>query len=160
MMNNLKYYIVRLALAVTYIMQRILHKVSLQRFPPFCSSLALIENDSKFLVVYHRIYKQYTFPGGYVRLHENPAIAVRRELKEETGLDIRPVRIIGAYENKQGVRSINIVYECNATVGELLCNYEGKCEWLPENVFAERLISHCQEALRDYKENKHAACAT
>ena len=80
-------------------------------------------------------------------MHENPAIAVRRELKEETGLDILPVRIIGAYENKQGVRSINIVYECNATVGELICNYEGKCEWLPEDIFAEKLISiarrHC-----------------
>lgn len=157
MTNSLKYCIVRIAMTATYIMQHVLHKISLQRFPPFCSSLALIENDNKYLVVYHRIYKQYSFPGGYVRLHENPAIAVRRELKEETGLDILPVRIIGAYENKQGVRSINIVYECNATVGELLCNYEGKCEWLPEDVFAEKLISHCQEALRDYKGIKQAA---
>lgn len=143
-------------MTATLIIQHALHNISLQRFPPFCSSLALIEDDGKYLVVYHRIYKQYTFPGGYVRLHENPAIAVQREIKEEAGLDIVPEYIVGAYENKSGVKSVNVVYKCNTNTGKLLCNYEGKCEWLSEHVFADKLIYHCKEALKDYKENKYS----
>jgi len=87
-------------------------------------------------------------------LHENPATAVQREIKEEAGLDITPEWIVGAYENKHGVRSVNIVYKCDADNGALVCNYEGKCEWLPEDFFADKLISHCKDAFRDYKENK------
>ena len=154
MTNNFKYRLVLVAIIATSLIQRLLYRISLERFPPFCSALALIENNNKYLVVYHSVYKQYSFPGGYIRLHENPANAVQRELKEETGLTIHPEWIVGAYENKRGVKSVNIIYKCTANITELVCNYEGKCEWLPEEIFSEKLIDHCKEALNDYKKRK------
>lgn len=87
-------------------------------------------------------------------MNENPANAVQRELKEEAGLTIAPEWIVGAYENKRGVRSVNIIYKCKANITELVSNYEGKCEWLPEEDFSEKLIVHCKEALDDYKKHK------
>ena len=113
----------------------------------------IIENENKYLVLHHKIYKQFTFPGGYVRLHENPAIAVKREIKEETGLDVEPEWIVGAYENRSGVKSINIIYKCTGKFSEIIHSYEGKCEWLAEDVFYENLCPHCKDALNDYKKS-------
>lgn len=41
---------------------------------------------------------KWSLPGGLVEVGENLAQAVRRELKEETGLDVEPVQVIGVFE--------------------------------------------------------------
>src|SRR5262245_65568582 len=47
----------------------------------------------------------WTFPGGYVDWGESVAVAARREMREEVGLDLEPAGLVGiySYEDSPGV---------------------------------------------------------
>jgi ADP-ribose pyrophosphatase YjhB (NUDIX family) len=46
---------------------------------------------------------EWSIPGGTVELGEELAEAVRRELKEETGLSVEPLEVIAIFDRIQGV---------------------------------------------------------
>lgn len=69
---------------------------------------------------------KWGFPGGAIELGETPEMAAIREVKEETGLDVRVGELIGiytdcdmAYPNGDQAQSICIVYELERLGGEL-----------------------------------------
>jgi 8-oxo-dGTP diphosphatase len=138
-------------LKIASVAQRVLAKLTLGRFPPFCSVLALAERQGKFLVIYHKVHQAYTFAGGYMKFDETPEEALRRELLEETGLIVHPEALVGAYRNTSGVQSINLIYACTVDNDITRFNYEGKCAWLNEKEFFVGLLDHCQQAFLDYK---------
>lgn len=53
----------------------------------FVASVYLIENQ-KILLLYHQKLEKWLPPGGHVELNETPSEAARREVLEETGLEI------------------------------------------------------------------------
>jgi nucleoside triphosphatase len=57
---------------------------------------ALISNDEgKILLTRsHKWHNKYTIPGGHIELGETMAEAVKREVKEETGLDVEIVEFL------------------------------------------------------------------
>lgn len=72
---------------------------------------------------------KWGFPGGAVEIGETPEMAVVREVKEETGLDVEVGKIIGVYTDcdmkyvsGDEAQSIVIAYELNAIGDELFCD--------------------------------------
>ena len=70
---------------------------------------------------------KWGFPGGGIELGETPQMAAIREIKEETGLDVEIIKLIGVYTdfdvqypNGDKAQSICIAYELKVTGGELL----------------------------------------
>jgi len=75
----------------------------LRKYPerPFLAVSAAIVRDGKVLVVRrarHPALNLYTLPGGVVEIGETLADAVRREVREETSLEVEPVALAGHRE--------------------------------------------------------------
>lgn len=81
----------------------------------------------------------YTFPGGHVENSESLTAAVIREVKEETGLDIKnikPCGIIDWYHTDDPERWMVFLYSTRDYSGELLDKTrEGKVFWMKLDEF-------------------------
>lgn len=97
-------------------------------------------------------YGKWVFPGGYVDRGEALEAAAIREVKEESGLDVRLARLLGVY-SAPGNPVILIVYVGEVTGGSLQVDEEG----LDARVFAPAEIPWDQlafpstsEVIRDF----------
>jgi ADP-ribose pyrophosphatase YjhB (NUDIX family) len=80
------------------------------------------------LLVRHANDGLWVFPGGILDVDEVPAEGVVREIREETGLDVEVVRLLGvyggpdfriSYRNGDEVSYFEAVFECRVVGGEL-----------------------------------------
>jgi mutator protein MutT len=87
---------------------------------------ALIRNDAGILLQRRADSGEWDLPGGAIDPGESPAQALVREAREETGLVVRPVEVLGAlgsvrhvYPNGDEVDATVIVFLCEIVGGEL-----------------------------------------
>lgn len=70
-----------------------------QRYPePTVGALILNRKGKMLLVKSHKWGDRYTIPGGHVELGEGLVPALKREIKEEVGLEISDVRFLMVQE--------------------------------------------------------------
>jgi len=66
-----------------------------QNYPEATVGALIVNGEGEMLLV--RSYKwgsKYTVPGGHIELGERSETAVKREVKEEVGLEVEPVRLL------------------------------------------------------------------
>jgi 8-oxo-dGTP pyrophosphatase MutT (NUDIX family) len=89
---------------------------------------AAVVADDHLLLLLHAESHRWVLPGGAVEPDEHPADAVVREVAEETGLTVRPERIIAVsggaehhrhYRNGDEVSYVTTVFRCTPYAGEL-----------------------------------------
>lgn len=89
--------------------------------------------DGDRVVVIDRQKKDWpgvTFPGGHVEEGESFSDAVIREVKEETGLDIKSPALSGIKDwYEDGTRYVVLLYRATKFDGELISSDEGKVWW-------------------------------
>jgi ADP-ribose pyrophosphatase YjhB (NUDIX family) len=121
--------------------------------PPLGSACVIVEDSGRFLLL-ERPEGTIVFPGGFMRWHEYPAETALREIREETGLDVRLLDTIGTYAHKsdQLVRlsTLTIAFVGEVVGGSLKSSIEGSPVWLDEPHMRERLASHYKGMLEDY----------
>jgi 8-oxo-dGTP pyrophosphatase MutT (NUDIX family) len=69
-----------------------------------------------------RIYS-WGLPGGDLKFGEDPVEAIRREVREETGLLVQEVELLFAV-NSTEIRQVNLVYLCKGVSGLFISNEE------------------------------------
>jgi nucleoside triphosphatase len=70
-----------------------------QQYPePTVGALIFSPEGKLFLMRSHKWRNKYVIPGGHIELGESMEQALRREIKEETGLDIDNIEFIGFQE--------------------------------------------------------------
>jgi len=95
------------------------------------------------------------FPGGFMRWREYPAETAQREVREETGLEVRLLDTIGTYSNKSTrlvrLSTLTIAFTGEVVGGSLKSGIEGRPCWLDEAHMRKRLASHYIPMFEDYR---------
>jgi len=121
----------------------ILHKTTLQNEPiletfttqpgyatPKVDVRGAVISDGKLLMVKEVSDGKWCMPGGWADVGENPSEMVIREVKEESGFDVKPVKVIGVFDaNRSGrpmqfFHAYKIVFLCEITGGEAKASEE------------------------------------
>lgn len=121
----------------------------------------LVERDGQLLLLRRRADKDHA-PGqwepgsGRVEPGETPVVAVQREAREETGLEVEvlgPVDTFHYYRGTAREETIGIAFHCRPIGGELRLSPEhDAAEWVPLDAAAARRLGEplrrCVELLR------------
>ena len=85
---------------------------------------AAIIKDDKILLVQESTDNCWAMPGGWADVGDYPSEVAIRETKEESGFDVRPIKVIGVYDaNRRGRRleffhAFKIIFLCELNGGE------------------------------------------
>lgn len=90
------------------------------------------DGHNQALMIQRRDNKHWEPPGGVLETGESITDGLRREVREETGLEVEPVALTGVYKNMpRGI--IALVFRCEITGGELTTNDEAAAfHWASE----------------------------
>lgn len=85
---------------------------------------AAVFQDDRILLVKERLDSgRWTLPGGFIDINESPAEAVVREVGEESGFDVRPVKLLHLYDPQKHdhppklFHIYHLYFECRITGG-------------------------------------------
>ena len=102
--------------------------------------LCLIQDGNR-LLLQNRVkedWKGYTFPGGHVEPGESFVDAVKREMKEETGLDIINPQLVGIKQFPiENGRYIVLLFKATEFRGDVVSSEEGEMEWVEKDMLSE-----------------------
>jgi 8-oxo-dGTP pyrophosphatase MutT (NUDIX family) len=114
------------------------------------SSLAIIRNGDQFLVMLRNDGRGVCFPGGIAGWRENEESAVRREVKEETGMTATSVTFRMRYRSTADLPCLISVFEVEAT-GELQTSWEGTLHWMTIPEIEKQILKSQRPALEEAK---------
>ena len=107
------------------------------------TACALVADDEGRLLLVRRAGDPYEgtwdLPGGFLEEAEAPLDALRRELLEETGLEIEPVEFFGAWLDRYGdgpdaPTTLNLYWTGRVTGGEAVAGDDAaELRWFPQN---------------------------
>jgi 8-oxo-dGTP diphosphatase len=113
----------------------------------------ILDDHGRMLLIRRRDNQHWEPPGGVLELDETIKDGLRREVREETGLDVEPDALTGVYKNMpRGI--VALVFRCKVTGGHLTTNDEVTAfRWADEadvrqltsEVYAVRLIDALRE---------------
>ena len=120
----------------------------------------ITDERGRALLIQRRDNHHWEPPGGVLELGESIEDGLRREVREETGLDVEPVALTGVYKNmNRGV--IALVFRCTTTGGQPATSDETEAfRWATESevsdlaseAYAARVLDalhvHSQAAIR------------
>ena len=99
--------------------------------PKVGAEAAIFNQNGELLLMERSDGSGWCLPCGLVEPNEKPAQAAVRETREETGLEVEVVRLVGVFTRLPGLNSgvhttIGILHLCRVTGGDLQLSAEGR----------------------------------
>jgi ADP-ribose pyrophosphatase YjhB (NUDIX family) len=107
--------------------------------PPIPSVSAIIVRADKILVVKLTYKKGYALPGGVLKGNEDFVSAMKREVKEETGLEVADYRYFNTFGLTENYPKVVLYYLANVR-GKLRGSEEGEPEWKSIKNIEKKLV--------------------
>ena len=120
------------------------------RFPIFGdlhAALAVIRQNDLILVIDRNDGRGLSFPGGLTHPKESAEASMRREVKEETGLDVEQAQLFFEYRTTADIPCKVTVFEVTAN-GSLAGSWEGTPRWLPLAEVSSKILPSQAEVVR------------
>lgn len=122
---------------------------------------AIIERDNKLLLIKrnHEPFKDYwCIPGGHIDFGETPEQAIKREVKEETGLIVKDLKFFGYYSEiykEINWHAVALIFICEADGDVKIGLREVKdYEWFDKlEALKQKLAFEHKKILTDYIKN-------
>jgi ADP-ribose pyrophosphatase YjhB (NUDIX family) len=122
---------------------------------------AVIFDDDRVLLQRRDDTGRWGLPGGGVEPGESVRQAVIREVREETGLEVEPIRLIGVYSDPihhqvvtypdgNVIHYVSTVFECVVQGGALACGEESLAlDWFHPDTLPEDMMLIATVRIRD-----------
>ena len=126
------------------------------------TNMCLVYDENRILVEEKKGTRHVgglVFPGGHVEPGESLLQSVIREMKEETGLDIKKPLLCGFKDwiQDDGTRYLVLLYKTNQFSGELKSSEEGRVFWLDRKDIPEsKLIWNMRELLDIFEGDQYS----
>jgi ADP-ribose pyrophosphatase YjhB (NUDIX family) len=114
----------------------------------------ITDDHGRALLIQRRDNHRWEPPGGVLEPGETIPDGLRREVREETGLDVEPVALTGVYKNMTRA-IVALVFRCKITGGDLASSDEVSAfRWatgaevaeLTDEAYAVRVLDALREA--------------
>lgn len=116
----------------------------------------IFDKENRILFCHRTDYDLWNLPGGSLEHGETPWDGVIREVKEETGLDVKIDRLAGIY-SKPDINEVVFQYICTAVNGKTTTNDEAdKIEYFSFDKIPKNTANKHIERIRDVFENPNS----
>ena len=123
-----------------------------------CTGALVLNDAGAILWGYSEDFKCWSLPGGYMELGESVVAGVQREVFEETGLQVEPIRLIGIvsidsiYPNGDEVGGLSVTLECRIVTGILKPDYGEVRElrFWDRGTLPEKVMPECARVAKEY----------
>jgi 8-oxo-dGTP diphosphatase len=119
---------------------------------------ALIFDDAgRVLLARRRDIDWWNLPGGGMEAGETVDEAIRREVREETGLEVAVERLVGVYSKPQK-QEVVLTFRCRVTGGALMATAESReCRYFPPEALPVNTLPKHRQRIEDALLNRESA---
>lgn len=121
---------------------------------PAVTAFAFVEDAGRYLALRRAqppALGEWDLPGGFIEAGEDPDDAIRREIAEETGLEVVDLEVFGAWTSRYGEGgkwTVDIAYRCRRGGGAFaLSDEKSEAAWLGLDDFPAPAFNGERQAL-------------